>query len=225
MTTTERGTQRGRRKSCHTIASQRARHARRQGRSRTIAMLVFVWAFLSGPFRLPPVASQPARGPSFPPSASGRGKDDDWPVTDYERGAGGHLMRPRPIATSGTERYVSRPSLTKLMVDLRRPAARRDAAVALMARVPDTVTRAWAADRIAKGEIKHLSIWVQPGRMEAHILAAWRSEAEAALDKTASGSADLPPDRDNLLQVAKLLEALAGTETVTTDGPKRPGHV
>lgn len=214
------------RKNCHAIASLRARHARRQGRSRTIAMLVFVWAFLSGPFRLPAVASQLARGPSFPPSPSGEGgKDDDWPVTDYERGVGGHLMQPRPVTASGTERYRSRPSLSKLMADLRRAAARKDAAAALEARIADPIIREWIAARIAKDEINRLSIWVQPGRAEKTVMAAWRDEADAALAEEQAAVASRSPDRGSLLDVAKLLETLAGAEAVTASGPKPPGEI
>lgn len=224
MTTTERR-RRDRRNKCHAIASQRARHVRRQGRSRTIAMLVFVWAFLSGPFRLTVVASQPARGPSFPPSPSGRGKDDNWPVTDYERGAGGHLMRPRPVAASGTGRYRSRPSLSKLMADLRRPAARKDAAAALEARIADPVIREWIAARIAKDEINRLSIWVQPGWTEETVMAAWRGEADAALAEEQAAVASPSPDRGSLLDVAKLLETLAGAEAVAASGPKPSGEI
>lgn len=215
---------RERRKGCHAIAAQRARMARRQGRNRLIVMLIFVWAILSGPFRSPP-ASQPDRGPSCPPPSSGHAEGGDWPVTDYERGMGGDLLLPpRSTAASGTGRYRSQPSLAKLMSDLRRPAAREDAALVLLARIVDPVIREWVAARIAKDEINRLSIWVQPGRTEATIMAAWRGEADAALDDAASDTASLSPDRGSLLNVARLLETLAGAETATATGPKPPSE-
>lgn len=224
MTTTERGTRRERRKGCYAVAVQRARMTRRCGHGRLVALLICLWALMSGPFRSRTVASLPAGGPFFPPSPSGSAESEDWSVTDYERGIGGHLIRPRPAA-SGTGRYRSRPSLTKLMADLRRPAARKDAAAALEARIADPVIRAWVAARIDKDEINRLSIWVQPGRSETNVIAAWRGEANAALDEAASNTASPSPDRGSLLDVAKLLESLAGAETVTSSGPKPPGDI
>lgn len=210
MNTTERH-RRDRRKGCHAVAMHRVRMARRQGRGRLVVFLIFLWAILSGPFPSP-----------RPPS---RAKDEEWPITDYERGLGGDLLlRPRPAA-SRTERYRSRPSFARLMADLRRPAARKDAALVLLARITDPVARAWVAERIAKGEINRLSIWTRPGRSEETIMAAWRGEADAALTEAASGAGAVTPDRGSLLEVARLLEALAGTETVTATGPKRPGGV
>lgn len=211
-----------RRKGCHAIAAQRARMARRQGRNRLIVMLVFLWAILSGPFRSLPV-SQSDRGPSSPLPSSGHAEGGDWPVTDYERGAGGHFMRRR--LPSGTGRYRSRPSLVKLMADLRRPAARRDAAAALEARIADPVIREWIAARIAKDEINRLSIWVQLGRPEANVIDAWRGEADAALDEATVDTTSPSPDRGSLLQAAKLLETLAGTETTAAVGPKMPDNI
>lgn len=213
---------RERRKGCHSIAAQRARMASRQGRNHLIVILIFMWAILSGPFRSPPV-SQPDRGPSCPPPSSGHAEGGDWPVTDYERGMGGDLLlRPRSAAASGTGRYRSRPSLSRLMADLRRPAARKDAALVLLAQIADPVTRAWADERIAKGEINRLSVWVQPASTAEIVLAAWRGEADAALADAEAAVAPPSPDRGSLLDVARLLETIAGVETVTSSGPKPP---
>lgn len=211
---------RERRKGCYAIARQRARLARREGRSRLVVLLIFVWAILTGPFPPCPVAPLPGRNSSLLPRPSGSPKGEDWPITEYERGAGAHIMRPRHAAASGTVRYRSRPSLQRLMTDLRRPAARKDATAALEARIADPATRAWVMERIAKAEINRLSIWVQPGRAEATIMAAWRGEADAALFEAEANIASPTPDRGSLLQVAKLLETLAGTETATATGPK-----
>lgn len=110
------------------------------------------------------------------------------------------------------------------MADLRRPAARADAAAALAPRISDPAVRAWAAERIENEEINRLAIWVRPGRSEEFVLAAWQEEAEAALaEKTASGKGtDIAPDRSDMLRVARLLETLAGTETAKSDGPRPP---
>lgn len=224
MTTTEQELHKERRKGCLAIALQRARMARRQGRNRVIVMMVFLWAFLSGPFRLPPVF-QPDRGLFSPPMPSGHAECADWPITDYERGAGGYLMRRRSARSSGTGRYRFRPTLAKLMRDLRRPGARKEAAAALEARIADPVAREWVAGRIAKDEINRLSIYVRPGRLEETILAAWRDEADAALAEAASSTGTATPDTASLLEVARLLEAIAGTETVTTRGSKQPDGV
>lgn len=111
------------------------------------------------------------------------------------------------------------------MADLRRPAARKDAAAALEAQIADPVTLAWVRERIAKDEINRLSIWVQPGRAEETVMAAWRSEADAALSEAEAKLGTVAPDRGGLLQVAKFLEELAGTETITSSGPKRSRDV
>ncbi|SFJ47499.1 hypothetical protein SAMN03080618_03093 [Aquamicrobium aerolatum DSM 21857] len=131
-------------------------------------------------------------------------------------------LGPRPAA-SRAGRSRSRPSFTQLMADLRRPAARKDAAVALMSRIADPVVRQWVAEQIAKGEINRLSIWTRPGRSEETIMAAWRGEADAALADAEAGVASLSLSRGSLLEVARLLEELAGAETATASGPKPPG--
>ncbi len=111
------------------------------------------------------------------------------------------------------------------MADLHRPAARKDAAAALEARIVDPVVRGWVTERIAKDEINRLSIWVQSGRTEETVLAAWQNEAALAEETAPGRGSDAMPDHADMLRVAKLLESLAGTETITSDGPKRPGNI
>jgi len=144
-------------------------------------------------------------------------------VTDYERG---HPRPFRRLSSPNGSRYRSRPPMQRLMADLRRPAARADAAAALALRISDPAVRAWAAERIDKQEINRLAIWVRPGRSEEAVLAAWQEETEADLaEKAVTGRGmDIAPDRADMLRVARLLETLAGTETVTSEGPKRPGR-
>lgn len=223
MTGRDKTSRKERWRRCHALALQRARMARRQGRNRLVALLVFIWALLSAITSSSKDAGFPLKAPSPHPRTSGTPEANDWPVTDYERGLGGDVfLRPRR-SVSGTGRYRSRPTLAKLMADLRRPAAREDAAHALLTRISDPVTRTWAVERIAKNEINRLSIWVRPGRSETDTLAIWRDEADAALADEQAAAASPSPDRGSLLDVAKLLETLAGTETVTSTGPKRPG--
>lgn len=204
------------RKGCHAIAKQRARHARKQGRSHAIVLMIFLWALLSGPFRTPSVAFLPDRGTSPLPPLPRRAEDNDWPITEYERGAGGYIMRPRSGVIARTGRYRSRPSLSRLMTDLHRPAARKDATAALKARITDPVIRAWVTERIAKEEFNRLSIWVRPGRTEEAVMAAWHDEAEIALADAEEANL-VSPDKASLMHVAKLLETIAGTEGERVD--------
>lgn len=214
--TTDRRTKK-RRKGCYEVAMRRARRARRTGLNPVLIWLLFVWAFLSAPFG-PGVL--PRRAPG---SGNGQASQDDWPVTEYERGHPGPFRR--RSSPSGS-RYRVRPSLQRLMADLRRPAARADAAAALALRISDPAVRAWAAERIDNEEINRLAIWVRPGRSEEAVLAVWHEEMEAALAEKAASDrgTDIAPDRVDMLRVARLLETLAGTETATADGPKRPGR-
>jgi hypothetical protein len=214
--TTDRRTKK-RRKECYEVAMRRARRARRTELNPVIIWLLFVWAFLSAPFGLRVL---PVRVPG---PMNGQASQDDWPVMEYERGHPGPFRR---RSSPDGSRYRSRPSMQRLMVDLRRPAARADAAAALALRISDPAVRAWAAERIDKREINRLAIWVRPGRSEEAVLAAWQEETEAALaEKTVCRNAtDTAPDSADMLRVARLLEALAGTETNTADGPKRPGR-
>lgn len=215
--TTDRRTKK-RRKDCCGVAMRRARRARQKGFNPVLVWLLFMGAFLSAPFGLRALLR---RVPEYP---NGHASPDDWPVTDYERGHSGPFKR---RSSPNGSRYRSRPSMQRLMADLRRPAARADAATALALRISEPAVRTWAAERIDKEEINRLAIWVRPGRSEEGILAAWQEEAEAALAEKAEPTkgTDAAPDRTDMLRVAKLLEVLAGTETVTSEGPKRPGRV
>lgn len=223
MTLHAREHRRARRRGCYAVASRRARQARQNGKSRLLVAMIFIWALLTGPFPPWPAARLPG-GPCPMARPPGSPEGEDWPISVYERG-GGPIMRPRRAASSGATRYRTRPTLWRLMADLRRPAARKDAAAALEVRIDDPIARAWALDRIAKDEINRLSIWVQPDREEKSIMAAWRGEADAALAEAEAKAATPTPDRGSLLQVAKLLETLAETDSVTATGPKRPGDV
>lgn len=205
------------RRGCYEVARRRAQQARRRGLNPVLVALAFAWAFLSAPFGralLPTPALRPKGRQASPES---------WPVTDYERGHPGPFRR---RSSASGNRYRGRPSMQRLMADLRRPAARADAAAALALRIPDPAVRKWAAERIVKDEINRLSIWARPGRSEEAILAAWQWETEAEeADKVSAKDSDSSPDAADMRRVAKLLELLAGTETVTSGGPKGPSVV
>lgn len=207
---------------CYALALQRARMARRQGRNRLVVLMLFMWTLLSAATRSMVNADYTPTKPSRPRS-SRISETEDWPVTDYERGLGGDVfLRPRS-SVSGTGRYRSRATFSRLMADLRRPAAREDAARMLLTCISDSVTRAWVAQRIAEDQINRLAIWVRPWRPEADTLAMWRGEADTALADEQAAIVAASLDRGSLLQAAKMLESLAGTEAATSSGPKAPG--
>lgn len=106
---------------------------------------------------------------------------------EYERG---EFFRPRPKPPGG--RYASRPSLRRLMRDLRRPAARQDALEALLAIVSDPETRSWIVERIDDDEVNRISIFVRPGMSEEAVFAAWAAEARVP-DEGDGGGVPTPP--------------------------------
>jgi hypothetical protein len=120
--------------------------------------LAFVTAILS--------MRSPVRFPTIPNS------EDDWPITDYERGLS---TSPKKIR----DRYRSQPPMRRLMRDLHRAAARDDAEHLLLARIPDADLRDWVENQIRQDRINRLSIFVQPGIPDETIIAAWRAELDA----------------------------------------------
>lgn len=149
-----------RRRSCWQAARSRAERRRRPGSGR---MLLFAWVVLEllsppshgfGRF-LVPANTEPPRAPN-----------------EYERG---ESFRPR--STQSKARYASRPSLRRLMRDLRRPAARADARKALLGMLSDPATRAWVVDRLDDEEINRVSVFVRSGVPDEAVFAAWAAEA------------------------------------------------
>ena len=169
-----------RKKNCHAIAKARARQARRKGSNPFLVFLVFVWAFLASVLSAPRLGFPSPKGSIPSRLEADRTAPDERPINDYERGLSGPFKhRPRP----GMGRYRARPSMARLMADLRRPAARADAAAALAARITDPAVRAWVATKIADHEFNKLSIYVRPGRGDETILAAWRGEVDAEIEE------------------------------------------
>lgn len=167
---------RSRRRCCYDIARQRAQRARREGRRGLLVFLIFILTLFSAPFVWPPVAPLPRstlrRSQSLHVHANavmaiGNDPDADVPA-------------PRP-RHAGSKRYKSRPTLAKLMSDLRRPVARKEATAELLPRITDPVTRRWVADHIADGEITTLAVRARRGCPEEITFAGWQAEANAPL--------------------------------------------
>ena len=150
-----------RQKSCGEIALVRARQARRQNRHPVVVGWVFIAALLS--------IRTPVMLPATPyPSEA----DNDWPISDYERG---YSTSPKPRR----ERYNTQPSMKRLMRDLRRPAARDAATQFLLASVDDVGLRGWIIEQIREDRVNRLAIHVHPGMPDAVIIASWQAELNA----------------------------------------------
>lgn len=101
----------------------------------------------------------------------------DHPPTAYERGDP-HRWRPKRRPELG--RYGgSVPTLARLMKDLRRPSAKRDAADMLMSRLSagNDDVRGWVRQQLDDGNVAALALWVRPGFSEDDIIAAWSDAA------------------------------------------------
>ncbi|WP_433848820.1 hypothetical protein [Brucella pseudogrignonensis] len=147
-----------RQKSCIEIALARARQARRQKKHPIQVGWVFIAALLS------------LRTSVMPPATPYRAAaDNDWPISDYERGYS-TSRKPR------RERYSVQPSIIRLLRDLRRPAAREDAMQFLLARIDDIALRGWIIEQIREDQINRLAIHVHPGLHDAAIIASWQAK-------------------------------------------------
>lgn len=154
-------TKKRRQKSCAEIALTRAHQARRQKKHPVLIGWIFIAALLS------------VRTPVMRPATSCRCEvDNDWPISDYERG---YTTSPKPRR----ERYNTQPSMKRLMRDLRRPAARDDATQFLLARIDDIALRGWIIEQIREEQINRLAIHVRPGLHDAAIIASWQAKFDA----------------------------------------------
>lgn len=197
---------RRRKRSCWQMARSRAQQARRKGRNRLLVALVFVMTLLSIPSSVPTPGPAPKR---LHPPAPG-----EWPVTEYERGPAGPQRRQRR-----RDRYPRRPSMRRLMHDLRRPAARADAERVLLARVDDADLRAWVSGHIRKARINRLSIYAREGIPEEAVVAAWQAE----LDAERAAKADAAEEAREQAQVLRALAAFTTKKTADRNplDPKR----
>lgn len=150
-----------RQKSCGEIALTRARQARRQKMNPILVGLTFIAALLS-------LRSAPVMEPATPCRSAA---DNDWPISDYERG---YSTSPKPHR----ERYNTQPTMNRLMRDLRRPAAREDATQFLLARIDNIALRGWVIEQIHEDRINRLAIHVHPGLPDTAIIALWQAELD-----------------------------------------------
>jgi hypothetical protein len=139
-------------------------------------MFGVVWlASLMSNLALAPFRGRPARN-SEPAT---------YVPTPQELGVPGPL---RPGAPNGKllhGRYRAAPSMSRVLRDLRRPAAHEAARAALLARIgDDSDTLAWAAGLVDGGASWRLALAARPGIPDAEVVAAWRAEAKA--DKAAA---------------------------------------
>jgi hypothetical protein len=96
--------------------------------------------------------------------------------------------------------------------------------MALAARISDIDLRAWVLEKIVLGDITRLALHVRPQRSEDAIFEAWQRDREVeANEEVRFGDVWPQSDRDSLLAVARLLEALAreGEATGTRLIPKK----
>lgn len=195
-------------RGCWPARLARARQARAAARKanagRLLGWLLFVLGLLSIP--VADLSAPPARtmGKRKPGAARPLVSNDDGassPPSPYELGAPPSL-RPRWSSQSG--RYGgSRPTLARLVRDLRRPAAGREAGDMLMARIPveDAELCDWVQEQLDDSSLTALVMWARPGLAETDVFASWskaarrQAEEEAAalretLTRTGGGGGD-----------------------------------
>ena len=178
------------RRNCWDVRLTRARQARAAARKRKagwlLVWLMFGLALLSPPQPVYSVASARRRkAVAAPPLAADDGGLHP-PASPHELGAPGALQPRRRLELG---RYGGRrPALARLLKDLRRPAARQDAADMLMARMPagDDELRDWVQEQLDSGSITALALWARPGFTEADIFADWKEAARRQAEEEAA---------------------------------------
>lgn len=148
-------------KSCAKIALTRARQARRQKKNPILVGWIFIASLLS-------IRSTPVMQPAMPCRSAA---DNDWPISDYERG---YSTSPKPHR----ERYNTQPTMNRLMRDLRRPAAREDATQFLLARIDNIALRGWVIEQIREDRINRLAIHVHPDLPDTATISLWQVELD-----------------------------------------------
>lgn len=175
-------------RTCSEIASARGRHARERARtgvgpiSPLRGEVAFAVSWLTSV--MSSLVLVPFRGRST------RSRDPAYVPTPRELGVPGPLRHRSSGRLHG--RYGALPSMSRLLRDLRRPAARAAARAALMARIGgDDVTLAWAVALLDGGDERRLALHARAGVPDAEVIAAWRSEARA---EKAAAEADAKAD-------------------------------
>lgn len=180
-------------KRCWDVRLARARQARRRARKRRAGWLlmwiVFVLAFLSPTVVL---ASREVRQQGV--AASGTLRHESIPSSPSGLPGMGAPLVHRPRKSGRYDN--SRPSLARLLRDLRRPAARQAAADMLLARLPtgEARLREWVAEQLDDGSLSALALWTRPGMGDDEIIATWKGAArrDAAREASAPTSAPAP---------------------------------
>lgn len=167
-----------RNRRCWNARLSRAQLARQRARRRRagwlLAWLLFALAFLSPAVV---VAAPDAEREGARRAGGGDYGGVSRSVSPFQSDAP-NTLRPRWVSQSG--RYGgSRPSLARLLRDLRRPAARREAADMLLARLPagEVRLRDWVAEQLSTGSVTPLATWARSGMPDGDIIAAWRGAA------------------------------------------------
>lgn len=185
----------GREKTCVEVAAARGRRARARAllaggsplRGEVLYGVMALSSFMALVVMLP---FRPRRHAPF------RGDLPERPIP-RELGVPGPLFRPRTGQLHG--RYGARPSIERIMRDLRRPAARDAALAALLARLGgDLATGVWVQEQADADDLRRLMVSVRPGMSEVAIIEAWRSAAAAelaALDGAGTELASTGPAR------------------------------
>lgn len=188
---------RRKRRSCWDVRLARARQARATARKRKagwlLVWLMFGLALLSTPQRAFPFAAVASTRRWKAVAAPPRAVDDggpDRPASPYELGAPGAL-RPRRRPELG--RYGNRPpALGRLLKDLRRPAARQEAADMLMQRIPagDDELRDWVQEQLDEDNVSALAQWARLGATESDVFADWKETARRQAEEEAAALHD-----------------------------------
>lgn len=166
---------RNRGRTCSEIAAARGRHARERRRSAGESPLrgeiVFGMTWLAS------LMASLALAPFRIRSAGSRDPVTYVP-TPRELGVPGPL-RHRPSGRLHG-RYRAAPSMSRILRDLKRPAAHDAATSALMARIGgDAITLGWVVAMVDAGGIWRLALHARPGVPDADVVAAWQAEARA----------------------------------------------
>lgn len=184
-------------RGCWHARLRRARHARASARKastgRLLAWLLFLLALLSNPVAdvraTPGGTSGKRQSVPVPPLVP----DDDEgsrPPSPYELGAPPSL---RPRWRGHGSRYArGHPRLSRLLRDLRRPAAAQEAADMLMARVPagDAELRDWVQGQLDDGSVTALAMWTRPRAAETEVFACWKEAARRQAEEEAAALRD-----------------------------------
>lgn len=149
--------------------------------------------------RAPVVPSVPAAASAARPYPASRLRDDRSPeARERERGEGGYPMPPR-WDRRRYGRYKSTPTYRRLVRDIQRPAARKEALDILRRRLDLPPEAAGWLDKLdGDGDLAALLLYVRPGltdtASEAELLLAAVEWLESQRDPERSSSLPAPPD-------------------------------